>query len=169
MCKHHYTARWSTPNEDRCPDFSVPDLKANVRYSDFHRKHESILHLWNDYYLEYLEVPFPRLIVRFEDLIFHPEEVTTTVCHCAGGSMRKDGRFIYILDSAKKGASAHGKQRTGFVEALLKYGSEKNRYASFSFPSDLQYIKDRVDSNLMHIMHYPFPDPMKARPISSQA
>ena len=119
MCRHHYTAHfpWTT---SRCPHFSLPDLGTRVVYNGFEREHESILHLWNSYYTEYKEAQFPRLIVRYEDLIFHPEEVTEKVCKCAGGSMRRDGRFKYIVDSAKKGVGAHGKVRTGYADALVK-------------------------------------------------
>ncbi len=160
MCHHHYAADWNH-SESRCPDFSGTNLEATVRYAEFSRKHESILHLWNDYYREYLEVPFPRLIVRIEDLIFHPEEVTTTVCECAGGSMRYDGTFTYIVNSAKKGEHAHGKERTGYVDAIIKYGSDKRRYESYKFSSDLEFIKANVDIKLLNLMGYRPPDPLR--------
>lgn len=161
MCHLHYAAHWNH-SEARCPDFSEPELETIVRYAHFRRKHTSILHLWNDYYREYLEVPFPRLIVRIEDLIFHPEETTRTVCECGGGSMREDGTFKYIVNSAKKGEEAHGKDRTGFVDAIVKYGSDKKRYQSYNFPSDLEYIRDNVDSELFNLMGYQPPDPQRA-------
>lgn len=158
MCHHHYTANWHH-TEEHCPDFSLPNLKTHVSYAEFSRKHSSILHLWNDYYQEYLKVSFPRLLVRIEDLIFHPEEVTKTVCECAGGSMRNDGKFVYVLNSAKKGEAAHGKDRTGFVDAMIKYGSETKRYSSYKSPLDLEYIRDNVDPELMRLMGYKEPDP----------
>jgi len=161
MCHLHYAAHWNH-SESRCPDFSEPDLETIVRYAHFRRKHTSILHLWNDYYREYLQVPFPRLIVRIEDLIFHPEETTKTVCECGGGSMREDGTFKYIVNSAKKGEEAHGKDRTGFVDAIVKYGSDKKRYQSYNFPSDLEYIRDNLDSELFQLMGYQIPDPQRA-------
>jgi hypothetical protein len=117
--------------------------------------------LWNDYYQEYLNVPFPRLIVRFEDLVFHPEEVTRTVCECAGGSMKENGKFTYIVDSAKKGNVAHGKIKTGYVEAIIKYGSKKLRYQNYRFSADLEYVRDHVDKTLMELMEYPPADPSK--------
>eukprot|EP00339_Tiarina_fusa_P009341 CAMPEP_0117079928 /NCGR_PEP_ID=MMETSP0472-20121206/56412_1 /TAXON_ID=693140 ORGANISM="Tiarina fusus, Strain LIS" /NCGR_SAMPLE_ID=MMETSP0472 /ASSEMBLY_ACC=CAM_ASM_000603 /LENGTH=469 /DNA_ID=CAMNT_0004807395 /DNA_START=40 /DNA_END=1449 /DNA_ORIENTATION=+ len=162
MCRHAYAANWDHGEDDRCPDFSLPDLKTTVKYAAFEKEHESILHLWNAYYLEYQEATFPRLLVRYEDLIFHPEEVTRTVCECAGGSMRKDGSFKYIVDSAKKGDGAHGKTRTGYADALVKYGSEERRYQIYHHASDLEYIRDNVDAKLMQVMNYPYPDPTKA-------
>ena len=119
MCRHTYTAHFPHTSK-HCPDFSFSDLKTSVKYNGFWRHHDSIVHMWNSYYTEYKEAEFPRLIVRYEDLIFHPELTTKTVCECAGGSMRKDGRFKYIVDSAKKGPNAHGKVRTGYAESLVK-------------------------------------------------
>ena len=161
MCRHEYAAHWKHDKE-HCPNFEIseenPDLSNEVHYAEFTRHHDSILHLWNDYYNEYLNVPFHRLIVRFEDLIFFPEQVTETVCKCAGGSMNLNGVFKYVVDSAKKGAAAHGKVRTGYVDAIIKYGSAKNRYKGYKTVQDLQYITDHVDPNLMNIFHYLYPD-----------
>lgn len=162
MCHHPYAAKWEHA-EEHCPDFSVSKLETTVKYAEFKRKHKSILDLWNDYYRDYLEVSWPRLIVRIEDLIFHPEKVTTKVCECAGGSMRPDGKFKFIVNSAKKGTQAHGKQRTGMVDAIIKYGSEKKRYESFISPKDLEYIRDNVDPELLRLMNYSPPDPSRAR------
>jgi hypothetical protein len=161
MCRHEYTAKWDHSDINHCPDFSLPELTTLVTYSDFRKKHKSILHLWNDYYQEYLKVSYPRLIVRFEDLLFHPEEVTRNVCECAGGSMRSDGKFQYIVDSAKKGDHAHGKIRTGYVDAIVKYGSATHRYQDYRFSADLEYIRDNVDKTLMGLMEYPSADPSK--------
>jgi hypothetical protein len=162
MCRHEYAANWDHPDKDHCPNFLLSNLEASVRYFNFTRQHKSILHLWNDYYQEYLQAPFPRLIVRFEDLVFHPEEVTRTVCECAGGSMSKDGKFHYVVNSAKKGENAHGKIRTGFVDAIVKYGTETRRYQNYRFRSDLEYVRDHADATVMRLMGYPAADPTKA-------
>jgi hypothetical protein len=53
------------------------------------------------------------LMVRFEDLIFHPKVVVQAVCECAGGKLKHehDGKgFQYIVQSAKK-TVGHGKER----------------------------------------------------------
>ena len=157
MCRHHYTAHSATLASNHCPDFSSMSdprfLQTWVQYSDFSRRYQSILHLWNDYYQEYLQASFPRLLVRFEDLLFHPKAVTKSLCECAGGSMNA-GRFRYIVDSAKKGPTAHGNVRTGYIDALVKYGSANNRYQNFH-SQDLEYIKQHVDKELMNVMQYP--------------
>ena len=161
MCKHPYTAVWQAG--DHCPDFNVDNLylKTKLTYSDFSRQHESILHHWNDYYNEYLVADFPRLLVRYEDLLFHPKELTKSVCECAGGSMKMDGSFVFIVDTAKKGVGAHGSARTGYVDAMIKYGSETKRYAKYVAKRDLEYIRDHGDADLMTLLHYPTADPDK--------
>ncbi|CAJ1965928.1 unnamed protein product [Cylindrotheca closterium] len=158
MCRHHYAARWPH-TENHCPDFTLPNIKAVVHYAEMSKSHDSILHLWNDWYTEYRTATFPHLIVRFEDLVFHPEDVTKQVCECAGGQMRKDKKFIYIVDSAKKGLAAHGKNRTGYVDAIVKYGSAARRYDGYEYKEDLEYIRKNVDPELMKAMQYPDIDP----------
>merc|ERR1712176_596085 len=86
----------------------------------------------NNYY-------FPRLMVRYEDLLFHAENVTTAICECVGGEIvstkssksnnnkstekkksdsgnknnnknnNKNGNFIYRLSSAKDDGSEKAK------------------------------------------------------------
>jgi hypothetical protein len=117
MCKHPYTARWPNKDTDHCPDFTASSLTASVKYAEFYKKHDSILHHWNDYYQEYLDIEIPVLIVRFEDLVFHAKETTRQVCECAGGKLMTRNKFQYIVDSAKKGVGAHGKGKS-FVNTL---------------------------------------------------
>lgn len=109
MCKHQYTARWYRPT-DQCPNFNAKPTTTSIKYADFNKRHDSILHHWNDYYQEYLNIDIPVMMVRFEDLVFHPKEVTKQVCECAGGQMMNK-KFSYIVESAKKGKGAHGKVR----------------------------------------------------------
>lgn len=76
--------------------------------------------------------------------------------------MPKNGKFNYVVDSAKKGENAHGKERTGYVDAIVKYGTETRRYRDYQkYPSDLQYIRDNANSEIMQLMGYPAADPNK--------
>ena len=141
MCRHKYTAVWAGfRDKDHCPNFLMKDLEMIVRYDGFKRSYESVLYLWNEYYEEYKNVDIPFLLVRFEDLVFHPVETVTQVCECGGGKM-SNRKFKYIVTSAKKGATAHGamSQRTGFVDALMKYSDLEKRYKDFDDAHDLEY------------------------------
>ena len=171
MCRHEYTAHWHHEPNRHCPNLMPDDrdyqrfrkyinknesIPVHVRYDGFWRHHESLAHLWNDWYREYLEIKtMNRLIVRFEDLLFHPKAVTTAVCKCAGGQLRRDGNFEYVLDSAKKGPNAHGpmESRTGFIKAIIKYGTRAHRHDGF-LDEDLRYAKEHLDPKIMEMFRY---------------
>lgn len=161
------------PNEvDIALDPSIAEsdsIPVTITYAKFQRTHESMLHHWNDYYNEYYHqrnrmatkqynnTMFPRLIVRYEDIIFHPKEVTKTACHCAGGEMihANDNDFVYMVDSAKKGI-AHGTEKTGYIDAIIKYGSNKHRWEGMTI-EDLLYFKQHADAQLMDLFQYKYP------------
>lgn len=107
---------------------------------------------------DYLNAKFPYLLVRFEDLIYHPKQVVQTVCQCAGGELNH-GDFRYVTDSAKKGTAAHGKERTGYLDALSKYGRKDGRIHGME-EADLQYAREKLDPRLMEVFRYPYHDEM---------
>jgi hypothetical protein len=63
---------------------------------------KSLVHFWSEWYRQYLDADFPRLIVRFEDLLFHPKEMIDIVCQCAGAVSKDEGKFEYIEDKNAK-------------------------------------------------------------------
>lgn len=120
MCRHHYSAHWDY-SRISCPNL-VPKSKANL----YHEKnktninpvkliynandmqkgtvhYDSLVHLWSDWYNDYLNATYPRLIVRYEDLLFNLEPIINTICKCAGGKMdkKKTGKFVTEADAAK--------------------------------------------------------------------
>jgi hypothetical protein len=97
-------------------------------------------------------------MVRFEDLVFFPQQVTQTVCECAGGELNPHKPFRFIVDSAKRGDAAHGKlsERTTYLDALIKYGTERGRYKGFR-REDLAYVRQHLDPHLMELFQYKFP------------
>jgi hypothetical protein len=178
--------------------------------------HDSMVHHWNDWYMAYVNATFPRVMIRFEDLIFHPVNVTRTICHCFGGVLdsdsdrdnndtdtdtddlegiinndtssannnnnnsiiqtttrhhyrrvttrkerrhphTKNSKFVYIVDSAKKGA-AHGKDKTGFVDAIIRYGTNKPELRwQHMLPQDRIYAQQHLHPMLMNIFRYQYP------------
>jgi len=174
MCRHSYGAYWPH-GKAHCPNLVPNDVdrellkrkketlatdsavNVTVRYAEFDQHHDSLLGFWNDWYRDYAKAPFPRLIVRFEDVVFHPKTVTQTVCECAGGEMNTNKPFKYIVDSAKKGA-AHGAegQKTSYVDALVKYGTEVGRYKGFE-AADFEYAQKHLDPDLMRLFGYRYP------------
>ena len=106
---------------------------------------------------------FPFLLVRFEDIIFHPKEVTKAVCECAGGQLNR-GEFKYIVDSAKKGM-AHGKSkdRTGYVDAIIKYGTDEGDRWKGLTVADLAFLGEHLDRRLLKVFNYNFPPEVSLR------
>lgn len=152
----------------------MSSVDANFGSGPSHYK--SLGHLWNDWYGEYMygnstttnvsggtitNAPFPRLIVRFEDIIFFPFEVTKQICACAGGILghRNDdkdvanGTFHYVVRSAKAGMG-HGpaSQRNGLIDSWVRYGSDDPKVAYSSF--DVQVAKEVLDPWIMDTFEY---------------
>jgi hypothetical protein len=172
MCRHSYGATWLhdpthcpnlVPNEVDEQLFDANDvpktltMNVTVEYAQFSRQHATLAEFWNDWNRAYVEASFPRLMVRFEDIVFHPKQITRTVCECAGGKIHENRPFIYVVDSAKKG-QAHGKEKTSYVDALVKYGTEVGRYTGFT-KADLEYAQKHLDPDLMRLFGYHYPPP----------
>ena len=99
MCRHAYTSRWPHTKK-HCPNLiatadeieDLPELRAKylndnekdsshlvpvrVKYQDTVYHHKTLAHFWSEWYQQYIDADFPRIIVRFEDLLFYGEEVT---------------------------------------------------------------------------------------------
>jgi hypothetical protein len=93
----------------------------------------------------------PRLMIRFEDLLFRQVPVVTDICSCVGGKM-KPGPFKYVDGSAKGVTGAH-RNSDGRAEALKRYGSERERVKNMT-PEDLKYFDEHADPKLMGAFHY---------------
>ena len=170
MCRHAYAMDWSRGDE-HCPNLIADkrDVQAEsslhigdkipvtIEYADFSKTHATMLDHYNDYYGNYMAAKFPRLMVRFEDLVFFPKQVITQICHCAGGELEK-GPFKYVVESAKKG-SAHGakSERTGFLDAIIRYGRRQGRWKGMT-NQDLVYAQQALSSELMSAFRYLGPD-----------
>lgn len=165
MCRHPYAARW-VHDEDHCPDL-VPTAKDKARHAElanresvpvvigYPHKHvlfDSLAHLWSQWYQEYVDVDYPRLIIRFEDLIFHPKQVISTVCACAGAEPKEDV-FSYVVGEAKWGSSVH-KGSSNMISAMIQYGSDEHRFKSLTY-DDLKYANEHISPELLRMFQYP--------------
>lgn len=165
MCRTHYQTLWAHEDSEyaHCPNLIPSDhdraqfpwlqnkesVPVRVKYPDFVTHHETLVGFWNDWYSAYANADFPRLIVRMEDLVFHAKAVTSQVCHCAGGDMKE--KFTYIVESAKDS----GKDRTSFVDAVIRYGKDMGRLTGMS-KEDLHYARTSLDPKLMELFGYQY-------------
>uniref|UniRef100_A0A7R9ZLF0 Sulfotransferase domain-containing protein n=1 Tax=Craspedostauros australis TaxID=1486917 RepID=A0A7R9ZLF0_9STRA len=168
MCKEGYGARWSHSPKHHCPNL-VPNEYDRRRFARLRNATSttvwmgenqrvgpnwpSLIHYWNDWYRSYVsEADFPRLIIRFEDTLYHGEEVMRQVCECAGAEPLKP--FTYLVDNAK---SDHKQAKNDFAAAVLKYGNEDGRYRNMT-SDDLTFARLNVDKELLRMFHYKLPD-----------
>lgn len=158
MCRNSYSASWSGKGDfSSCPKLKKDAYwnEVDVKFGPGSTHHKSLAHLWNDWYGEYFysnynmnatadiarsksnqTAPFPRLMIRFEDIIFFPYEVTQQICECAGGVLghRLDDKdvanntFHYVVRSAKTGGG-HGpaSHRNGLIDSWVRYGKSNPR------------------------------------------
>ena len=160
QCRHKYTTFWGH-DDKHCPnlirwkvtDKDEPSI-VRVKFALQMKMYESLLDMWNKWYEEWEEQLFPHLTTRFEDLLFHGEEVTRMACDCVGGEFTKE--FEYVEDSAKPERGVH-KGANGLVKAMLQYGNPNKRLEGFTV-RDRIYASKTVDTNLMKRYGYPAPN-----------
>ena len=163
MCKLPYTARWP---HHICPHLvsisrgkKVP-VGVKVKLAEQWLNFDSLADLWNEFYAQYFrDFNYPFLIVRFEDLTFRQYETTKIICECAGGVVKPQNMFHYIVKSAKQGPG-HGKvsDRTGMVDAWIKYGQPKQVKGGFS-DEDYNAAVEFLSRDFMEKMGYKYPPP----------
>jgi hypothetical protein len=68
-------------------------VPVNVKYEDTSDSHLSLAHFWSEWYRLYMDADYPRIIVRFEDLLFYGEEVTE------GESPQERARVAYLVET----------------------------------------------------------------------
>lgn len=161
MCRNPYNwidGRRYVEDGTRCPNLTLPDgispVSATIKYSMREtrvqrpdKEFESMLHMYNQWYQEWEEVAFPRLIVRYEDLLLHPEEVVDKVCSCAGGSWKE--KFTLSSEKAKKNGD-------GLEGALARYGNATKRTEGYT-DADLKFAEKTIDQTMFNTYHYLLP------------
>lgn len=159
QCRHKYTTFWGH-DQKHCPNLirwrvqeeDVPS-EVRVKYALQMKMYESLLDMWNHWYEEWEEQTFPHLTTRFEDLLFHGEEVTRKACECVGGDFTEN--FEYVEDSAKPTRGVH-KGANGLVKAILQYGDPTKRLNGFT-DRDRLYASKTMDTALMRKYGYVAP------------
>jgi hypothetical protein len=168
QCKSSYAAHWKRTKQ-HCPNLvptaldlkkfkmDLKDSNNQFNVSVYFDKNQilhwdSLVHLYNDWYRQYLvEADYPRLLVRFEDVLLHAPAIVRQIADCAGAEVSTD--FAYQITSAKQ----HGSHTT-FVKAVLKSGNASARLHNLT-ADDLAYAAKHLDAELLTAMHYSVPTP----------
>lgn len=123
----------------------INPVSANYE-SKFLTQYDSLVHVWNEWNQDYLEADFPRLMVRFEDQLFHGEKVMQLISNCSGIPLKQP--FLYQWRKSK----THG-DSSNFISALSKYGNVRARQLLLD-AKDLEYAKSTLDPTLVQIFGY---------------
>jgi hypothetical protein len=188
MCKMRYIV--DLPRGESCWHVMAQENETlKTRYETGTVSYESLPDLWNRWNREYYDYNyeehdgttslrarsnttdatstitttyFPRLVIRYEDLVFHAATVVDQILNCAGiapkDRKRGDptasggvGGFVYQTAKAK----SHGVS-VDLVQAMIKYGTRTGRKDEKFRPVDLDYIRQTLDSELMTRFGYPY-------------
>ena len=115
------------------------------------RSYANLVEMWNEWYRAYADTPLPRLIVRYEDLLFEPRDTVRRICACVGGQLKLD--FDPFADAAKFGAGHGGSAGTSRASAISRYGSEATRYDLLD-AKDLAFYERTADAGLVARFRY---------------
>jgi hypothetical protein len=118
-------------------------------------EYENFVDMWHTYYSEYLNATFPRLIVRYEDLLLHSNEVIPQICECVGGQIVNNTNGIHPDRDSAKNNREFG-ITSNLVDAIMRYGSSKKRIEGFS-KGDLAYASSNIRKDMMDQFQYSSP------------
>lgn len=165
MCKSPYAAHWRH-TALHCPNL-VPTDADRERFKDHEMVNEtfrvkvifdkeqifywkSLVHLWSNWYRYYLEATYPRLMVRFEDMLFHGPVMMKKIAECVGAETPLEWK------PQTKSAKGHG-SGTDFLKAVQKTGDAAHRVMNLT-PEDLQFAAENLDRQLLEIFRYQIPN-----------
>lgn len=172
MCRHSYAANWNH-SKTHCPNLVTHESelfhklvgyhhanhtnRVTVHYKPQNRTfHDSLVGLWNDWYGDYKAIThYPRLMIRYEDLLFHLQEVVTKVCHCGGGKIIHANGTVSIQSDSAKGSKGAHEGANGLLSAVMQYGNSETRVKGFSV-GDLEYAETMLRSDLMEEFGYKY-------------
>lgn len=153
----------------RVQDYRLP-AKTKVKYP-------SLVDLWNSFYNQYLQAPFPRLLIRFEDTLFHLPQIIQAIQECAGADWKKvdqqsaaaetetvvswtdpQGRSIWVYSDAAKnhGNALNNANASSLLATLLKNVNPTLRLHQMN-ALELDYARQTLDPTLMKLFHYTHP------------
>jgi len=170
MCRKSYATDWPH-DKDHCPNLVLNEVDrthningnpatgratVTVIYKATNTtKHDTLVGLWNDWYGDFLAITeFPRIIVRYEDILFHTTEVVQEVCKCGGGRLLTEGPISLIADSAKGSEGAHA-GANGLLSAILRYGNPATRIEGMT-KDDIDFAGSHLRKDLMSIFQYQY-------------
>ena len=133
-----------------------------VKYNSENSTHDSLVHMWKDWYQDYYDVKYPRLMIRLEDLVFYPHETIRQVCECVEGAVYVGDENLQLnLNSAIGGSGVgvdniHGTDRTGLLGAMAKH-IKSNKTKGMTKEDYNFAIAALTESDVMNYFRYKIP------------
>ena len=124
--------------------------------------------MWSDWNGAYFDSSKPRLMVRYEDLLFRTRETTKQICDCVGGTMTE--KFDPIDQGAKYGSEHRMSlaDAPGRKNSRRKYANETRRYGHLR-GEDLEAIARDIDLRLLDAFRYAFSDARRREVVGGDA
>ena len=116
----------------------------------YRESYDSLAGMWSRWNREYFDADFPRLFVRFEDIIYNAEQVMQSVAQCAGLSVHHPYRAML------KPSKDHGSS-SSLLSAMIQYGTTEGRLDGM-FTEDVTFSRKSLDNELMQLFHYSWPE-----------
>jgi hypothetical protein len=154
MCQQPYLVRWRGRTV-HCPDWREPVLIPHMTGG---HHWDSLWHLWNDWYRDYWQHENPRLIVRFEDLLWRPQQVLRAIQSCVGATWTTPGTFYYVVDRSKWEHVKTFRAQSNMVSAMIKHGTPSQRVRNLSL-EELEQARQILDPQIMELFGYSVPKP----------
>ena len=160
--RHYNKDPWKVDNVWEKANYTVDTkvIPVWVRYKSETRNHESLAHMWKEWYDEYFDesiASWPRLMVRLEDLVFYPHETLKQICECVEGTYVGEENLVLSMDSVKgKNAdNIHGKDKTGLIKAMISHALN-NRTEGMTV-EDADFAKKILQNSVMQVFGYKLP------------
>ena len=128
--------------------------------------YDNLVDMWNKFHSDYFNADFPRLMVRYEDLLLHTDEVLPQICECVGGTLLDSEKGVQLQAHSSKDPKIFGKT-SGLISTLKKYGDHAKRTQHFS-KGDMIFADQNLSKDLMDAFHYSFPKFQKDEEKDSQ-
>jgi len=146
--KELHTKDATTRNDDEGDSVTPFQVKITFDKDDI-EYFDSLIDLWNEWYRPYWKNKdgYPRIIVRFEDMLMHAPVVMDQIAKCVGVELGAK-EYKYQTDSAK----GHGSHTT-FLKAIMKSADGEMRSKGLTL-KDKIYAAQHLDTEMMEAFQY---------------
>lgn len=119
-----------------------------IQYTDLFKLNEKQANIMKQigHPLVDIDRTIPTIVIRFEDILYKPQQIVNFFCNCIGGLKKKD---VYVNNQSAK---PHGNSRSR-IQALETYNDSDFRYLAYS-KQDIQFLKENLDANLLNLFGY---------------